>query len=73
MEVEGTSGSCLVSLYLGSALKFCWFAQGLVWLELGYPQGQSIPLLVFDLLCQEIIFRGVLVEFPLLHLVHASG
>lgn len=48
MEVEGTSGSHLVwppaqsraNLELGSALKFCQFAQGHVWLELDYPQGQ---------------------------------
>lgn len=73
MEVEGASGSCLVwppaqswaNLELRSALKFCQFAQGHVWLELEYPQRQrflslsgqqSIAVLVLDHLRHENIF-----------------
>lgn len=76
MEVEGTSGSHLVSppaqsrakLKLRSALKFCQFVQGRVWLKLEYPQGQrflslseqqSIAVLVFDHLRCENIFPNI--------------
>lgn len=55
--------SHLVKLCLGAALKFCCFARGPVCLELGHPQGQSIPVLLFDL-CQEIIFHSILLLLP---------